>query len=223
MGDGQYKSALAKAIEQRERKLHVFEVNNFFGLGDKPILRIAIRVPTKAEEDKAVVQAHAYVNTKATGDSESARTDHDLLNDAKVAAVLHSACFVPPEEGSASRVLYQAFPGGQWMRDNLTADQLGVLFHHLLEVKRADSPLATAIDYDTTEALARACWMAADSDIPEAMLSKCDRDYLTQSFVLLSVKLAEALGWTKDGSAADSEAELATAERGEEDGISDDS
>lgn len=184
------KSRLAKAIEARERKQYDFEVHDFFGLGNKPIHKIGIRVSTKSEQDGAVVAAHKYIEAKA-GNSLS---DEDILVDAKTIEVLFHACreVVEVEPGAEPpKHNYPAFPGPQWMRDNMTTDQLAVLLNLYNEVRRKESPTTWQISSEDVNALAFACAEISDSDLPEKLLARFDREWLTQAFVMLSVQLKE--------------------------------
>ena len=52
------RSALGKLIAARPRKTYEFEVQGYFALGTE-VQKIAIRVPTKREQDSALAQAHA--------------------------------------------------------------------------------------------------------------------------------------------------------------------
>lgn len=190
------KSALVAALDARERKVHRFDVSGFFGLGDKEIPEIGFRVPTKHEEDGAVAGAHAYAKKRA-GEDESARHDPDILTDAKIVEVLFRATLEPSDQPGA--VLYPAFSGGpDWMRKKLTSDQLACLFNLLSEVKRAESPTATALDTESILSIAKACWSSRNTDIPEVALAHCSREWLTQAFVLLAMRLADSENWGSD-------------------------
>jgi len=183
------KSALAAAIEENERKFHDFDVSGFFGLGDKEIPKLAIRVATKAEEDAALVAAHATVKKLAAGDSE-ARADFDLLGDQKLIQIIFRICFSATEKTSDG-TRYPAFPGPDWMRKNLTTDQIAVLMNLCHGVRRASNNMRSTISFDEVEATAEACAEASGGELPEAILANADRTWLTEAFVLLSVRYAE--------------------------------
>jgi hypothetical protein len=186
-------SELTKILDARQRKAHRFDVSGFFGLGGKAIPEVAFLVPTKAEEDGAVVAAHQHARERA-GTDEMARHDPDILCDAKIVEVLFRTCKVPVEDPGA--IPYPAFSGGpQWMRKHLTSDQLACLHNLLTEVKRSESPLRSELDHETVEAVARGCWAARHTEIPEAVLADCSREWLTQAFTLLAMRLADLLGW----------------------------
>ena len=199
-----HKSALALAIEERGRKYHAHEVQGFFGLGGDEIHKIDFRTPVKSDDDKSVIAAHAYAASKAKGDGEAAARDLDVLGDAKATEVLFRSCFEHlPEGAPTGTVRYPAFSGGpQWMRDHLTGDQIAVLFNLLQEVKQSESALRTKISGEDVEKLARVCWRSRDTDIPEAILADCDREFLTQAFVLLAIRLADAKDWAAEDRAA---------------------
>lgn len=185
------KSKLALEIESRERKCYEFEVNGFFGLGDKAIHKIAIRANTKSEQDNAVIGAHTTVNQRATGVAESARTDDDLLLDAKTIQVLFTACRRCEEKDKEEGYRYTAFPGPDWMRTNFTTEQLAVLLNLYNEVRIQEAPASQDITFDRVEELARVCSDNFDNEIPEAFLAAFTREWLTQAFVLLSRRYDE--------------------------------
>ena len=177
------KSKLALAIEGRERKLYPFDVQGFFGLGDKAINKIAIRVATKKEEDAAVAAAHAHA--AKCSDLESARRDPDLLNDSKVCEILFAVC------RDADDPKYPAFPWGAWMRENLTTDQLAALLNLYHEARKAQGPIQWDLSYETVEALADVCALTAESDVPESVLADRPREWLSQAFVMLAQRWRE--------------------------------
>lgn len=125
-----YKSDLAKAIESRPRDVTTYPVSGFFGLGSKPIHKVAFRVNVKSEEDHALVQAHRYVINIAAG-AESAKHDGDLLSDAKTRHALFSACreVTTDAQGNDTITNWPAFPGPEWMADQLTTDQIACLLN----------------------------------------------------------------------------------------------
>ena len=187
----EYKSKIALAIEQRQRKLYPFEVQGFFGLGDKVIQRVAIRVAVKAEEDEALVAAHVRIKALASEDKE-AMGDNDLKVDQKLIQILHRICFSPDEE-TKDGVPYPAFPGPEWMRKNLTTDQIACLMNLYHEVRYIDGPMKATIT--TEDVCNRAIGLAkvSDTEIPEALLANTDRTWLTHAFILLSVQYKELL------------------------------
>lgn len=213
MAEQQQKSPVQVAIERRGRTYHPFQVQGFLGFDGKEIHTIEFCVPTKDEEDEAVKRAHAYAKEKCSSDEE-ARRDPDLLTDAKILDLVYLCTFQPLEPDKtvappgmaqlpgthpkpSSKVRYPAFQadGPKWMRRNLTSDQLAVL-HNLLDSCRAkESPLSREIDLERVESLARVCWAARDTDVPEAVLADRSRAYLTQAFTLLAMRYAKAMGW----------------------------
>ena len=174
-------SELAKAIGERTRAIHEFDVAGFFGLGGKPIPKVAIWVNVKSEQDRSIVAAHKYV-AEASGDSDGAKRDLDLLSDSKAIEVLFRAC------RDVADPKYPAFPGPQWMRDHLTTHQVSVLLNLYNEVARRESnpPEVTS---DIVEAYANLAASAAGVvDMPESVLAGLNREELAQLFVLLAMK-----------------------------------
>ena len=209
----QPKSALALAIEARPRKAYPFDVSGFFGLGDLPILRIAVRVNTKVEQDNAIAAAYQVVNKVAEHSGDRAKNDDDLLLDAKAIHALFHACRrcepANPEKGTPSDeddgYRYTAFPGPQWMREHLTTDQLAVLLNLYHEVRRTEGPTRWDVTTEQVDALAVLCAESAESDIPEAMLASCSREWITQAFVILSLRLKEVRDAVEGGRLGDAE------------------
>lgn len=182
------KSALALAIETRRRKAYEFSVQGFFSLGEKPIHKIAVWVNTKFEQDKAVVAAHQVVQ-QLTAEAESARKDEDLLLDTKTTQILFQACRRAEAGDEEKGYMYSAFPSPEWMRKNLTTDQLAVLINLYNEVRRKEAPIQSSITLEQVESVSKMCAENAASDVPEAVLAIFDREWMTQAFVLLSMKL----------------------------------
>ena len=183
--DPNRRSALALAIEARPRTMHTFPLVGFTGLGDKPIGSVGVWVNTKAEQDESVIAAHRRIADE-TSDAVLARTDPDLTLDAKTLEVLFRAC----RDADDSR--YPAFPGTSWMREHLTTTQIGGLLNLYNEVVKRDGGIEADIGDERVEAYARLAADNAGTDIPEAVLATCGREYLTQLVVLLSVKLDDA-------------------------------
>lgn len=185
------KSALVLAIESRPRKAYAFDVSGFFGLADRPIYRIAIRVNTKLEQDNAIAAAYQVVNKTAEHAGDQAKSDSDLLLDAKAIHVLFHACRRCEEGDEEQGYKYNAFPGPQWMREHMTTDQLAVLLNLYNEVRRSEGPTRWEVTLEQVDALAILCAETADNDIPEAVLASCSREWMTQAFVLLSLRMKE--------------------------------
>lgn len=186
----EHKSALALALEQRERPVHEFEVQGFFGLGDKEIHSIGIRVNTKSEEDAAIVGAHRNVYQKATNGAESARDDPDLINDSKAVEALFRACREVGGEGD-KKYMYPAFPGPSWMRKHLTTDQISTLLNFYHDVRRREAPEGWNITVAEIEDLAEACAATSGTDYPDIALVARPQEWVVQAFIILSVKYTE--------------------------------
>lgn len=202
-----HKSALAKAIEDQPRKAYCFPVAGFFGLGGRAIHGVAIRRSNKTEDDSAIVAAHKYLAelTKAAGEDAAAtlKTEGDILGDAKILELIVRLCrevdqdsiaAAPgdPSKWRATKENWLAFPGPQWMRDNLGTDQLATLLNLIHEVRNAQAPAPTEIDDAHVEAVVQLCNDHAGDDIPEAVMAGFSRVKLTHLVVLLSMKLQES-------------------------------
>lgn len=198
-------SPLAAAIAAMGRRVYVYDVTGFFGPGAKEMPRLGFRVAVKAEDDNAIVLAHAYAQerSRAAGDAaESARQDADLLGDAKV---IHALCEVcrdvrrigpdvspsvnEPEWGVTQ---YSAFPGPDWMRKHLGTDHLAAMMRLYMKVRRRESPAPDEATDERVEALAAMCRNHASDTVPDVMLAAYPHEWLTDAFVILSEMLGEA-------------------------------
>lgn len=201
------KGALARAVEARGRNYYPVEINGFLGLGDKPIQMVEVRVPVKNDEDKSVVAAHSYVKER-TSDDPDARTDADILTDAKLLEVLFRSIFEPVAERTAQNsdappVHYPAFPGTQWMREHLTSEQAAVLYNVVSGFRCKESPLEQDLDSERVRALALGCVETAKSDLPDVLLARCNREFLVAAFIMLAEQCEP---WLRQTATADSDA-----------------
>lgn len=178
------KSELALLIEQRERKLYPFDVAGFLGLGGKEVPRLGFRSLKKIEENSACEAAHVTVEKYAKGDKDT-RADNDLLDDLKLCECLQRACYLPDQKTKNGHPI-QAFPGGRWLEENFSTEEIAVLHNHLLEVCKAESPMLWDIKLEDVMSLAEGCAKAKETDLPETMLSVATREWLTTAFVLLA-------------------------------------
>lgn len=177
------KSLLLAALKARKRPCVEFDACGFVGLKEKPIGRYRIQVATKAEIDRAVIAAHAYVNGRTAGVA-SAATDPDMLLDNKTIHLLHTVCrdFESPDA-------FSAFPSPGWMRENMTTFQISALLNHYTEVVRSTQPVESVLDDARVDAIAQACAGAADTDVPNVALMAFSREQLGEIVVRLAVKL----------------------------------
>jgi hypothetical protein len=180
----EYKSPLVQAIEARPRKTHLFRVNEFLGLPGPEVHHVEIRVATKEEEDRAVDAARSYVKALAT--NEEARTDPDLLLDAKSCHILHTVC---REAGNAD--LGGAFLGPEWMVKHFTTDHIACLLNLYREVRKAEGPAPKELTDEVLESASALCVASEEADdvIPQMVLAAWTRETLSEAFVALSVKL----------------------------------
>jgi hypothetical protein len=191
------KGMLTPFVEAAGRKAHIFPVNDFLGPEQTRKLAIGIRVNRKFEDDDAFAKAHAYAARRAkdAGDgADAAKKDFDILGDAKLIETLWYACreVVDPDDFSKGVTEYNAFPGPEWMRKNLSSDQLAALWNLYLEARRKDFPARYNLEEDRIEALAEMAGKHADTDIPESVLGAYAREAVTHAFVVVSRWLWEA-------------------------------
>jgi len=186
------KSKLALAIESRPRIAHEFEVQGFFGLGESPIMKVAVWVNVKSEQDSALASAYQVVD-RLTLESKRAADDEDILVDAKTTQILFKACRRAEEGDKGSGYKYPAFPSPEWMRQNLTTDQLGVLLNLYHEVRRREAPVTWEISNESVLSLYAICSDYSQSEMATTLLSVQSREWLQQAFILLSQIHAEKL------------------------------
>lgn len=177
------KSEVVAQLEARKRKLFDFEAQNFVGPGQGVIGKVKVRVATKAEQDRAIVSAHQYV-ARLTKGTEQAATDNDILMDAKTVHILHT---VVRDADSPDAIT--AFPSPQWMMEHLSRDEISVLLNHYNYVAAQCTPLQVDISEERVDAIAEFCAQHAGDDLSTIRLLTCDREYLTELVVALSVKL----------------------------------
>lgn len=196
----EYKSALAQAIEAENetRPCKVFPVSGFFHLGGKPIHKIAIRVNVKEEEDRALRAAHKYVNDFCAG-VESAKTDHDLLSDAKARHALFEACrevkTTADAEGNETDEVtkYPAFPGPEWMAKHFTTDLIGALLNLYMQTRAEQSGWFDNFDDEMVQGMLNIGAEADENPISRVMLAQLPREQLQNLFQIAASRLREAL------------------------------
>lgn len=178
----EYKSPLVQAIEARPRKTHLFRVNEFLGLPGPDVQHVAIRVATKEEENSAVVSAHEYV--KEVASNSDAKSDPDLLTDAKTCHILHWVC---REAGMDA----PAFLGRDWMVKHFTTDHIACLLNLYNEVRKAEGPAPKELTDETAEAILGACGQAIQDgeNVPTWVLANCNRETLSELVLVAAMKL----------------------------------
>lgn len=106
--------------------------------------------------------------------------DPSFIEDVKVCEMLWHAC------RDCDDVSQHAFPSAQWMRENLTNDELAALDFHYQRACANDSPVKEPLDLDHRNAIVRACAETADTNLPDAMLGRLPRVVLCDLFVWLA-------------------------------------
>jgi hypothetical protein len=157
------------------------EVSGFFGLAGAPVRVVRFVVLRKQEENDALRAAHQYVKQQAAG-NDSAANDPDMMIDAKCVECLFRSCKDPTSGRSA-------FPGPQWMRDNMTGDQIAVLMNVYNEVRAKCGPIDYRLDREHIDAIVSSCARAAGTDLPDLVLERFPREVLTSLVVLLSQEI----------------------------------
>ncbi len=174
-----YRSALAAGIEARGRRGAVVDCSRFMGLGGKPCGSAFVQVPSVADELESVDAAQTHASKLTL---EATRKDPDYINTAKSVELVWRAF-----RDDADRK-YPLFPGPDWMRANLTSDEVGALLNILLEVRREHGPDPVVIQGETVALIADAC--AKSDTMAGNILAGLTREQLTSAFVLLSIEWA---------------------------------
>jgi hypothetical protein len=193
MAEQEKLTAFAQAVKDLNdnRKVVPMDVFGFWGLAEKPIPKLGIRVPTKFEQDRAWVGAHRYVQEMTTG-CESAKNDDELLQDARTAFIAFEFCreLELQDDGSWKPTGYPAFPGPKWMVENIDTDRLGVLLNLVGSVRASLAPAPTALTDAMVQVIAEECVREAQREdgLPEALLTRYPREMLQSAFVLLALK-----------------------------------
>jgi hypothetical protein len=188
-----YVSPLAKLIAARKRIVHEFDVSGFFKLGDAEVPKLGFRVPTKAEQDKAIDDAHLDI-TRRTKSSDSAKSDEDITRDLKTAHILHKSCLDPaPQKTPDGReFFYPAFPSPGWMCENMSTEQIGTLLNLLNSVRARESPEPDALDDATVESFHAMVVAQGRSTTAAEFLAGCGREFSVQLYLAEALRLEEA-------------------------------
>lgn len=190
------KTELQRAFEGRERKLSILSGHEFTGPGEKIVCEIAVRVPTKGEENRARAGAKAQLKKLKVEDEDSGLGE-ELKVDAATVHILHASCRDPKNPK-----FVHAFPSPSWMEEHLTNDELHVLLNHVNDHTAKCSPIQTALEDETVEAYITNLAAMADSDIADVMLARLPREWLIQYAILVSEKLHKLRNPSEDRGAA---------------------
>jgi hypothetical protein len=170
-----HKSVLAAEIEAQvaNRPCTIYPIGVIFGLGSKPIRKVAVRINLKDEEDRAVVQAHRYVNELAS-DVDAVKTDEAILLDAKARHALFEAfreveTKQTPNGEEDTVTKWPAFPGSGWLAKNATTDQIGALLNLYNQTRAEQSGWFDALDPDTVNQFLNIAADAAGDPLTEKL------------------------------------------------------
>jgi len=183
-------SPLAEALAKRDRKQFDFNLEGVFGLANKPVEAIKIRIATKGEQDRALCGAHAYVDNLAKGahiESRVAAEDRDILSDAKTCHILADVC------RDATDPKYPAFPGPKWMIDHLSTDEIGVLLNCYHEALRKSGTVDFDLAPERVASISRLLAAASESDAPNEYLIRFSREQLVEICIRQAVMLTALL------------------------------
>jgi hypothetical protein len=181
------RSPVGKRIEaaRKARPHHEFPVERYFSLGAE-VAKVAIRVATSREQDMALAAAHDYV-VRMAGKSDSAKSDVDLIHDAKASAIVASVVRDPTTPD-----MMPVWPTVDVVKEDLSSDQLGVLLRLVNEVRARFGPVDSELDDGKVEALAGMAAALAESNLPDDLLTPLPHPTLVQLYILTAVKLRDA-------------------------------
>lgn len=185
---------LASLIFSRVRRMHMFDVAGFFNLRGDTIPQLAIRVPLKGEQDRAIDAAHEAISKRVTA-TESAKSDTDITTDLKNLYLVWAACFdttVKQKPDGSGTYHDPAFPSPDWMRDNLKTDEIAVLLNLLNLARAEEGPEPQTCDDITVETFVDMVTEADTTEVAAALLASCGREFCVELFLRASKKLVAA-------------------------------
>lgn len=181
----EHRSAFDRALDELEPQLHTYDISGFFGLGDKPLPKVGMRLAAKNDEDTAVQAAWAHVTKVAAGIDE-VKTDADIVTDAKVVEILWRVCRDPDDPK------YPLFASPNRMREKLGTDRLACLMNLYDAVRTKEGGLLFDISDERVEAAVEIAAKASGTNLPEELFARMPRAYLIHLIVLIALKLRDA-------------------------------
>jgi len=177
-------SEIAALVQKRQRRTYEHDVGPYVGLGET-VAKIAIRVPTKREQDLALAGAHEYVARLAEKTPKLA-DDPEILFDTKAAFIVAASC-----RRASNPDKMPAWPSGGWLHENLTSDQIAVLLRLVNEVREKKSPVPMRIDDTQVEAFANMIAASDGTNLPDMALAAQSHAFVVQLYILTVNKLNE--------------------------------
>jgi hypothetical protein len=187
-------SRLADMIAKRERRMHVYDIGGFFNLRGDAIPKLAVRVPLKGEQDKAIDAAHKAI-TDRVASAESAKSDEDIIRDLKILHIVWASCFdttVKQKPDGSGNYHDPAFPAPEWMRDNLKTEEIAVLLNLLNLARRDEGPGPPDCDDITVETFVNMVVEAGGTEASAELLAACGREFCVELFMKTAKKLFAA-------------------------------
>lgn len=178
-------SNLAKAVKERPRPTTTMNVGPYVGLGET-IHEVAYRVPTKREQDLAYVGALEYV-AKLAAKNHAAKDNPNLLNDAMGAFIIAEGC-----RRAADPEKMPTWPGGEFVIDNLTPDQIAANVRILNQVRDRESPTPTRIEMQTVDDYAERYTKLEGTDYADIELAAHEHSFLVHLYLLTLSRLGQA-------------------------------
>lgn len=185
--DEERKSEFQLAIEARnaEEKVQEFDLTDMFGVGGRPIPKVAIRVPMHRDQDRAVTNAYRYVAEVAEG-VEGAKNDPEQLQNAKAACIAAEFTRDPVDNGK-----YPLFTP-MWAAANLRTEEIDVFVNLANTVRAERQGIRARVTDDAVEQWVKIIDEAQSTEIPAAVLAGCRREYLEYLLIAMALKVIAA-------------------------------
>ncbi len=185
-GEKHHVSAFVKAYTARERPTTTVEMDSVLGHGvvgpeGETLTRVCYRINTKAEDNDALVAAHATVHRlsqRAEGGAQDFKSDADALNEAKNVQAMLRACRDPDDPSSP------LFLAAEWMEKHFDTDILGGLMNGYNEVRARKNGLPWEVHDTDVDTIRDTCVGAFDSELPEMVLALYTREYISHVLIL---------------------------------------
>lgn len=176
-------SPLAQLVKDQPRDFEVWPVTGFFRAPGAEVMKIAIFLPTPADDDDILCLAAQYradLAKKSAAGEPDVRADDRIRLSAEIMEALWRACHTVAEDGTVD-MYGHCFPDPRWMRMTLRSDQWGQLYalYQATRDKFRDIPPMTA---ERIEELLPA--LCAGGQTPDIVLAGYDRSEIIAGWVV---------------------------------------
>lgn len=182
--------SIVERIEQhaRDRKSITVQLKDFLASDVEGAIRL--RALNVSEESEATREAVEYQRSVLAQLPEKFvrefLDDPTFLADARSVAMLHRACIAIDSDE-------HAFPSAQWMRENMTHEELQILWGWYMKALAMASRTQEPIDLDRVMVLTYAAAANPFNEVTDALLMALEKPVLADAFVRLSVEFAKVV------------------------------